>query len=683
MVKSIPIFKVMLAEGLVNVDSEADKLFGYCIEANKGPVAEPTYVASSSEAKTKFGVNFAPHFYQKGAGLVLYRVPFNDSKEPSITYKAYIKDYTPAEISAGTDGDGASLKDREVIKITSTTPGTVKHQVNISKSLTSSSAYNLTVTIEDVGSKKYQNLSSLTNVVKKINNKFGDYLYAELLVDEDMMLGKKPVDDVGTKLTATTVLVYDSNNKKYIVKETSAVGTDDDVVSYGIFSAARLHYNKKNGAVVDTLSGGSNGKLLKTNGEESPIEIPDDGINISSDYTKAIVLQNTEESFVGQEFYISSTATPDNSTVYPLYIDEGETPANIYIRIRPNSTTNTDISYEFTSYADAEGTVEWGSGAVATIGYGDNDANMETTLLYAYRQGFKDMEDVNLLGIATLSNSEVVQNELIAHIEGMIDPEVAKYRFGVTGFLKYPALDSNGKTNATGQIILDDLTDSTPHIDNPFIMFIGQGVVFEEDGNRYNLLPHECVQLYTGIRSALDYNQSIFGGNPRKVLNGVVDVLPLTTDGVDIYKEDRETLNEAGVMTFLKKYKEVRFLQGVTTAQDSPVLSHESIMSIVLYVLRSLVEVAWVFLGETLTEDIKSGFAQAISDELKRITDTDNSLMALEDYNIPPYDVEIRATTVTGFNEAGELVRETKLAAIIKIVPRGSIEAIELSVMVI
>ena len=309
--------------------------------------------------------------------------------------------------------------------------------------------------------------------------------------------------------------------------------------------------------------------------------------------------------------------------------------------------------------------------------------NVETTLLYAYRDAFTAMEDVDLLGIATLSNAEVVQNELITHIENMVDPEVAKYRFGITGLLNYPGIDSHGRTNATGTIDIDTIADATAHIDNPFIMFIGQGVVFEEENRQYNLLPHEAVMLYTGLRSALAYNQSIFGGNIRKVLNGVKDLLPITNDGSDIYKEDRETLNEAGVITFLKKYKQITFLQGVTTAQDSPVLSHESIMSIVLYVLRRLVVVAWPFMGETLTEDIKAGFTKALSDELQAIMDTDNSLMPLENYNIPPYDVEIRATTVSGFNEAGELVRETKMLAVIKIVPRGAIDRIELSVVVI
>ena len=641
MVKGIPIFKVTLSEGLFNQDVESDKLFAYAIEANKGPIGEPIYIASADEALRVFGVNFAPHFYQGGSGIVLYRVAFKDAVAPSLIYKAYTVDYTMNQLDPA-NSDYVAPADRQtvdVLKITATNPGTPQHKINLCQSVTNANAYNLTVTIDGVGSKKYQNISSLSNVVKRINNKFAEYIKAKLLVPENTLIsnGYKP---------------------------------------------SRLFYNTDDqGNVIDSLSGGSNGKLLKTDGSISNFDIPDNGLNAVKGYTLARVLTNTpDESFVGKEFYVKSNALADNTSIYPLYLDAGETPAGIYVKL--TSTSDPNASYAFTSYADEQGVTEWGSGTVATLGSGDNDANIDTTLLYAYREAFEVLEDINLLGVATLSNSEVVQNELVAHIEKLIEPEVAKYRFGVTGFLNYPGKDMQGRVNPNVTVDIDTLADAAIHIDNPFIIFIGQGVVFEEDGVQYNVLPHEAVQLYTGLRSKLNYNQSIFGGNSKKLLNGVKDVLPLTNDGADIYKEDRITLNEAGVNTFLKKFG-ITFLQGVTTAQDDVVLSYESIMSIVVYTLRQLVTAAWPFMGELLTEDIKSGFTNALSDVLKNIMETDNSLMALEDYNIPPYDVEIRAITTAGFNEAGKLVRENKLLAVIRIVPRGAIDAIELSVVII
>jgi len=632
MVQGIPIFKVTLSEGLFNEDADSNKLFAYAIEANKGPIGEPIYVASADEAKRIFGVNFAPHFYQGGSGLVLYRVAFKDAKAPSIVCKAYTRDYTAEELSQ--PGEKETI---DLLKVTSVRKGTPKHKINLSKSMTSSTAYNLTVTIDGVGSKKYQNISSLNNVAKRINNKFAEYIKAEVLVDEEELIE-------------------------------------------GGYTPARLAQDKdEKGNIIDTLSGGSNGKLLKTNGQVSDVEIPDIGLN-DNKFTKVTVVTNDVASFVGQSFYIDGGAKPDNETAYPLYTDVVGTEAGIYVTVEPNESEEAD--YKFVSYEDEQKTKKLAEGTVKLAELSDEEPNVATTLLYAYREAFEMLEDVDLLGVATLSNSEVVQNELIAHIEKLIDPEVAKYRFGVTGFLRYPGKDTQGRVNPDTTIDIDTLADSAVHIDNPFIILIGQGVVFEEDNIRYNLLPHEAVQLYTGLRSKLDYNQSIFGGNQRKLLNGVKDVLPLTNDGADIYKEDRITLNKAGVTTFLKKYG-ITFLQGVTTAQDNVVLSYESIMSIVVYVLRQLVVVAWPFMGELLTEDLKSGFVNALSETLKNIMETDNSLMALEDYNIAPYDVEIRAITTAGFNEAGKLIRENKLLAIVKIVPRGAVDAIELSVIVI
>lgn len=573
MVNGIPIFRVELAEGLIDAENNAERTFGYCIEANKGPVNEPIYVASNSEAKRIFGVNFAPHFYQKGSGLILCRVGFPEMVAPTLTYKAKVADTGDTTFDA--------------IKITATSPGNVAHQVVIVKSATSSKAYNLTVTIDGVGSKKYQNLSSLKNVVKKINSKFADYIVAELLFDEDKALG----------LEADQVLVKDSNGD-FVVK--AEAGNGDTVISNGPFNASRLQQNVVNGVVQTTLSGGSMGKMRNTDGTVSNAEIPATGVQ------------------------------------------------------------------------DATGT-----------GTADNQPNIDTTLQYAYQEAFDIMKDEDILGLAILSNNEVVQNTLVEHINEMIDPEVYQYRFGIMGFGAYPDKNSKGVQNAANAIGLETLSAVTSHIDNPFVVMIGQGVVFEEEGTKYNLLPHEAVQLYTGLRSALNYGEAIYGGNSKKVLIGVRDVLPLVTDGSIITREDVETINEAGLCTFKKEYKEVTFLEGVTTAQDNPVLSHESVMSIVNHVLKRLVKAAKPFQGENVTEDLKASLINALSTELQNIVDTDNTLVALPDYNIPPYAVDVQATVMAGFNEAGEYIRETHYLVTVKIVPVGALRSITLSVVVI
>jgi len=55
-------------------------------------------------------------------------------------------------------------------------------------------------------------------------------------------------------------------------------------------------------------------------------------------YSQVKVITNTEESFVGQKFYIISSAKTDG-TIYQLYSDAGTTPAGIYVSISTTKPT--------------------------------------------------------------------------------------------------------------------------------------------------------------------------------------------------------------------------------------------------------------------------------------------------------------------------------------------------------
>lgn len=581
MATSIPTFRLELSEGLVDINTSADRLFGYCIEATKGPVMEPVYVASNAEAERIFGVDFAPHFYQKPTGLVLCRVGFEGMRKSSITYQV---------LKSNTEGSTDKV---DAVKISAQTEGQAAYKVNISQSLTSTKSYNLTITVDGVTSKKYQSLPNLKSVVKRINNKFGQYLHAELLLD-DLSPSKIDVE----KISADECLWRNPTTNEVQVKTIASLATEQkaNIIIEGGLTASRLVVNKdSSNNIIDTLSGGSNGKLLTTTGAVSNMEIPSTGLK------------------------------------------EG-----------------------------MEGT-----------GTEDNDPNVSTTLLSAYRKAFEKMKGVDLIGIATLSRSEVVQNELIEHINEVNDPEVAQLRFGITGFLEYPEEGENTT------IDIDTIAEKPVFIDNEMIIYIGQGVIFEKDGIQKTLYPYEAVQLYTGLRSALGYSEAIFGGESKKVLKGVKDVLPLTTDGTIIVKEDREQLNESGVVTFKKEYDEVTFLEGLTTIQDHDVLSYESIMSIAVYVTKRLIRIAKPYQGQPLNEDLKATLTQALSTELQNITDTDKTLIAIDEYNIPPYDVEVKSAAMIAFNDANEVVRESKIIITCKIVPVGALRDIDLGVIII
>lgn len=48
--KSYPTFILKISEEPIYRNASKDKLFGYVIEAPKGPINEPTYIASNEEA---------------------------------------------------------------------------------------------------------------------------------------------------------------------------------------------------------------------------------------------------------------------------------------------------------------------------------------------------------------------------------------------------------------------------------------------------------------------------------------------------------------------------------------------------------------------------------------------------------------------------------------------------------
>jgi len=574
MATSIPTFRLEISEGMIDVNTSADRLYGYCIEANKGPVMVPTFCASSQEAKRIFGVDFLPHFYQKPTGIVICRVPFDNMSIAKIEYKAKalkLKENSETEY----EPDPTTANEYVVLTISATSEGPSKSKVVIRESK-SGSGYNVAITT-DVTSKTYQNVPTLEKIVKKINTKFSKYLHAEL---------------------SKEYTGYTENNVEY--KKNKNTGQDFQRDQF-VFPTNAEILNETAGV----LTGGSNGTMRDGNGD------------------------------------------PVNTTV-----DAG-------INIKPTENQ------------------------AATA------ANSEKTRAIAYAKAFDKIQDVDLIGIGTIVDSEAVQMELAAHIEEVTDPEVHQLRFGVTGATGYVVpkeYDSTRTTDLTEaeQMSQDLLTEQAAILDSEWMLFVGQGVIFEDEfGNRRNVLPHEATQLYTGLRSALGYSEAIFGGESKKVLQGVVDTLPVVTDGSTIDKELIEDLNESGVMTFKKEYGEVTFVEGVTTIQDRDVLSYENMMSIVAYVSKRLIKVAKPYQGQILTEDLKSTLTTALLKELKDITDTDGTLMELEDFNIPPYNVTVEAASKAMFDDSNNLIRVSKIIIKCKIVPVGALRDIDLGVIAI
>jgi len=628
MATGIPTFRVDLAEGMIDVNStSADRLFAYCIEADRGPINVPTFVASNREALKIFGVDFAPHFYQGSTGLYIIRVGFEGAQPAKVEYKANING-----------------QEKTVLTITSVYSGPSKHAVKIRKAL-SNEGLNVTIDIDGITSKNYQNLKDIRKVAERINSRFGEYVIATL---------------------NSEVNYADFTNNDLIINEE----TDDG-----------------------KLVGGTNGYMLNKNGELA-----------GKGFSELTVLthgDDPEESdpYRGNTYWIDTSAAIGGGK-YALFTNsKGTTEAGVYVVI---TAINNGV-YTFTSYASntdnaealSQGTYELTGevdhedytdvdDASKGINSGASEPNNDTapsvnkTLQIAYEKAFDKSSYVDVIGVTSLSDKDIVRTALLSHIDYMIDPEVHSFRFGITSVLPTDDLD--------GVRTIQSLCDLAANLDSEWIICIGQGVKFQPElGSPVDLPPHKAIQLFTGIRSSLGYSEAIFGGEQKKVLKGVVDTLPITNDNVTLIKDDIIDLNEAGICTFKKEYDEITFIEGVTTIQDneSP-LSYENIMSIVAYVIKRLTTIAKPYQGQRLTEDLKSTLQTALNSELNNITTSDGTLMPLEEFNIPPFDVQVFSAGKTKFNDAGtRLIRESKIIIQARIVPIGALRDIDLHVIAI
>ena len=587
--KSYPTFQLKISEEAIYANSSKERLFGYAIEAPKGPIEEPTFIASNDEAIKTFGINFAPHFYQKSGGLIITRVGLPNAKSASITY--CIKTTTTTTTSAAEEGGqttSTSTAYKEAFVVTAVDKGVSDIKVKVIESLGVTGGYTLIVNIPGVTSRTFSNLITIRDIVKTINNKFATYLKAEQKADPN---------------TNITINELTDGEELVVLKAGETFSTTGPDSIFNTLDA--------NDGV---LSGGSFGQLF----------------------------------------------------------DESKTIAEIEAAQRPDGSYDSSVlGRETDSYLLYQGIDD---------DFDSDKVKQDITLTASvvYKKAFDLMKGVDLLGVTTLSELDVVQTALYEHIQECLDPETNILRFGVTAFLDY---NNPKKTTFT----LDDVQTPAILLNSEYLIYIGQGVVFkQDDGISYELPPHKAVMLYTGIRSALSYDTAIFGGEDKKILNGVADVLPIVP-GLTLSKTDREEINENGITTFKKEYDRVTFLEGVTTTQESDVLSYENIMSIVIYITKRLVRVAKAYQGKKMTEDLKESLKTALTSELRTIQQTDGCLVAIknDDYDIPPYDVAVESAALVKFNDEGELIRQSKVVAKVKIVPVGALRDIDLGVIVI
>lgn len=727
--KSYPTFILKISEEPIYANASKDKLFGYVIEAPQGPINEPTYVASNEEAIQVFGVDFAPHFYQQPTGLIITRVGIPNAKEASITYNktGNVECFNVTAVNKGESDisvkvikslglSGGYQLTVTIPSVTSRTFSSLTNAEAIVKTINNKFAKYIKATlieaeadgeslilddsasgeltggnfgylfnneikehtVDFVESKKYSGYYRPYDSTAVSNGGMGDtvknkvrYVNSLSLEDKQSIYALDKEDKynntIQKKITGIQTL-WSSSDSGYDENQHSILEVSD-VESADIFVKLSQRNDDKYDITVYT---GASGTATNATGVIEFTGKEDEAL--ADDYREILITSHTTTNLVNKKYYIDKTATAGD-TIYELQVPTG---TRYYLpKLTQEFVDNFSplqeeslSSYKLFNNSEDE--------------YNEDDVvktDISSTAKIIYKYAFDLMKSENIVGIAALSELQVVQAALKDHIDECIEEETAILRFGITGFTEY--------NNPVKKFTINDISATAEEMNSEYMIYIGQGVVFKKidltENKGYKILtlnPIQSVMLYTGIRSSLAYDEAIFGGEDKKILQGVIDVLPISPDET-LYKTDREELNENGVITFKKEYDRVTFLEGVTTSQDSDVLSYESIMSIVVYVTKRLIVIAKSYQGKKLTEDLKESLKTALSAELQSIQQNDGSLVAIAEYNIPPYDVEVESAAMVRFNEEGQLIRESKVIARVRIVPVGALRDIELGVIVI
>lgn len=685
MVTGIPQITLKTSEGFVNAaEGDQDCLYAYCTAATRGPVLDPTTIASKSEAQRVFGLNLDPHFAQGASKVIVCRIApgaTDISNVDQVMKKAKKTFYaaslipktesTPAKTVilrkyTGTDDAPVVVLStatekaqcRELFTVETVNPGR-GGEGNVEVSCASDGTYTLTVKIDGYKEYKRQGFSSLTSVAKRINNTFGDFLYVP--VDEN----KNPIV---TEPTSFKEVYVDGGNFKTRDITNFTITTDE-------LQANVCEIQEFTGKDTTTPQG---------NSDYNPIEAGSNG-KLGS-YKKG-----TSEFVVDEEFDVDlkDDINKEYSDFKSLSYED---------KFRPSNKLNGAIGNDICNAINV-----WGMS-------GPQIPNRNDTAKEAYQQAFKALENIDVFGVVANEDNIAVRALLYNHILDMNNPEVNMIRMGATSVLNEDIHFDSGTSSNYKFKVVKDATASTPHydyykkdcsvdnitkpceaLDSEYMVYVGQGVVFQgQDEKKIKedriLSPLECVQLYTGIRSGkLAYHNAIFGGETKKILTGVKKIRPLNQG--DIYRrptrDEYIDLNEHGVLTFKQEYRNVTFVEGVTTKQTLGPLQYENIMAIVIYTSKRLIDTCKPFQGQNLSEDIRASLKTQLEDVLETIRQTDNSLIGIDGYNLPPYSVNVQMGAFVEFDKYGELQRQSKITVEAKIVPAGALREIELGVIII
>lgn len=275
----------------------------------------------------------------------------------------------------------------------------------------------------------------------------------------------------------------------------------------------------------------------------------------------------------------------------------------------------------------------------------------------AHAQALKTLRRIRLAGVFCMYGETAIQYEYLQHgindsepEKGMNNNETCKWRTILLG------------ANSDDRSDISSLIAKARSINNQYVLFLGQGLIDTgmtgiistltpqekhamQEGvvSDNQLLPYECTQYIAGLRSKLNYGESIFGGQGRKRIRSIgdLDIAPITAYDTE-YTWDPNTyirLNEAGVLTFTEDYGNITLTDGVTTIQSGNEEDEEGVMNILKYAQNAVYDVCLPYIGRNIDADIENSITTAIEKVLEQMKTTDMTLIDTDEY--PAYDVTV------------------------------------------
>lgn len=679
------------------LEAEVDYTYTWAttIEATKGPVNQPVLVTSAGQAQALFGVDMRPYFAQGASSLVIVRVSasstFNKpskgvfsfvTAEPIIIRKVEQATQRRYDFTSYSDANKSEKYASGVVEVVDTLSNgftQVKVLSNDIEGFSGNTYYissdarldatayplfedengqtsaNIYVTIDAQNTIPLYTTIDGTKVL--VPCKENGVLIPETYTDEWDLDGSKkenantyPISQTvpfytegeytipaGTPLFSITSKYEGDYGIKVSVRESEINDTDidDDIKSYDI-----------------TLTDPSLG-TVRMNSVFDPVKI----VNRINDRGLNFVARASNAGLAVHEAMISNPIAIEKVAIagYPNRIT---TSVNEGVFITPeNGSYSMNLVQALEAQLSGSSNGEWDASE------GRIPVNYRAE---AHAKGLKVLRKLRIAGIFCMYGDDSIRNEYLEHgintkepEKGMNNNETCKWRTIILG------------ANQHERDVRATLAETANVFNNEYVLFLGQGLIDTGfNGVAYGrtaaerrrlgvfsdhqLLPYECTQYIAGLRSKLNYDESIFGGQNRKRIRSVGElaIAPLL-DNEEEYEWEPNTytyLNEAGVLTFTEEYGNITLTDGVTTCQTGFEEDEEGVMNILKYAQNSVYNACLPYIGRNINSDLEQSITMDIKSVLDVMKNDHQSIIDTDEYQAYTINVSLgsRANQLLG-----------------------------------